>query len=94
MTMPGRQNNSGFRRRLPVRWSAQSWRPQIIVLTPLAPGWAVVESRRFHHSQQVWIFRQWLGAAARQTAQPKRNVKSVFLNLPRLRTNNSSTTSL
>jgi len=56
VTMLWRQNNFGFARRLPVRWSAPSWRPEIIAAPALLRQ--VDRIRRFHHAQQrVCIFR-------------------------------------
>jgi len=92
VTMLWRQKNFGFARRLPVRWSAPSWRPEIIAVPPLFRVGKVDRIRRFHHAQQrVCIFRQSSETLTNRTTRRARSLKPTLLNLPRLRINNPST---
>src|SRR5207253_6273860 len=93
--MRWRQNNFDSARRLAVRWSAPSWRPRIIAATPVVRGWRANE---FHDvrldRQRIRISRPSSGALAYHAPQRVRSLKMPFLNLPRLRDNNPSTTEL
>jgi len=90
VTMLWRQNNFGFARRLPVRWSAPSWRPEITAVPALLRK--VGRIRRRHHAQQrVCIFRHSSETLTNRTARGARSLKPTLLNLPRLRVNNPST---
>ena len=86
-----RQKNFGFARRLPVRWSAPSWRPEIIAVPPLFRVGKVDRIRRFHHAQQrVCIFRHSSETLTNRTARGARSLKPTLLNLPRPRVNPST----
>jgi len=90
--MMWRQNNFAFARRLPVRWSAPSWRAQIIALAPSPRVGAPDGSRRFLCSpRQVRIFRESSETRTHPLIRMTRNFKPTFLHLPRLRVNPSTT---
>ena len=81
--MSRRDNNYRFSRRLTVSWSAHSWRPRILAVTPVLPFCPTDE-----YPRQVCIFRQSSGALSHRTARPARRSEPTFLNLPRMRVHN------
>ncbi len=88
-----RQNSFAFARRLPVRWSAQAWQASIAAAAPLLPAWPT-DRRLTCSTRQVWIFRQSPQTPAPSMARNARSLTPTFLNLPRLRFNNPSASSL
>jgi len=89
------ENSFEFTRRLAVRWSALSWRPQIVTATPLLLVWTaddyqeVVPGRR-----PVCLFRPSSKSLPSRSAARVLALKPTFFNLPRPRVNISSTTDL
>jgi len=83
-----RQNNFGFARRMPVRWRAQSWRPEIVAATAPVFVWPAGQ-KSDRHSGRFCRVRRSADAFGRRTA-PRARSGATFLHLPQLRINNSS----
>jgi len=95
MFMRSPENNFESTRRLPVRWSGQSWRPQIVAATPLLRVWTADDYQGvFADRRPVSIFPQSSKSLSQQSTARVLTLKATFLNLPRPRANNSSTTDL
>jgi len=90
MTMLWRENNFAFARRIPVRWTAHSWRPKI---NPPAGAARVGTQDDFHpagRARELCIVRQASAAHARRMAR----LNSTSLIFPRLRGNKPPTIQL
>src|SRR5438128_2965924 len=81
-----RQSNAAYTRRLRVRWSARSWRPQIVAATPrMCVGTAEGRGRRSRH--QLCIFPQSPEPPAHRSRRRARNWRPTYRHLPQLRAN-------